>query len=141
MPRKDPEKQKQYMKQYWKKNKERHNKMKKERYHNNKEAYNQKRRQYYQQNRESELARIRIYQQSPTYIKSRRIKDWDYQGIIFHDMDLLHDIYEQTTHCDNCDVFLQGLGNDRKCLDHDHSITDDENVRNVLCSRCNLTRR
>ena len=126
MPFKDKEKKRQYHKQWRDKNKKKRNLRQREHYH---------------QNREAEIARARIYQQTPKYIKSRRIKDWNYQGIIFHDMDLLHDIYEQTTHCDNCGVFLQGLGNARKCLDHDHSITDDENVRNILCNRCNIIRR
>ena len=138
---KDPEKRKEYDRQYHNKNKETHNKMKRKRYHNNKEAYKQQRREYYQKNREAELARIKRYQQTPRYIKSRRIKDWNYQGIIFHDMNLLHDIYEQTTHCDNCNIFLQGRGDEKKCIDHDHSICDDENVRNILCQRCNLNRR
>ena len=139
----DKEKKKQYMKKYYQKNKEKRKEYyrQKNKGYRDRPAYNQQRREHYQQNREAQLARIRIYQQTPQYIKSRRIKDWNYQGIIFHDMDLLHDIYEQTTHCDNCSVFMQGRGNERKCLDHDHSICDDENVRNVLCSRCNLTRR
>ena len=141
---KNKEKRKQYMKQYWEKNKKKINvykKPKEKQYREkNKEAINLQQRQWYQKNRDEQLARTRAYQQTPKYLKYRRIKDWNYQGIIFHDMDLLHDIYEQTTHCDNCNVFLQGKGNARKCLDHDHSICDDENVRNVLCNRCNLTR-
>ena len=121
MPRKDKEKRKKY-------------------YQKNKAVINQRRREQYHQNKEAQLARVKIYQQTPKFIRYRRKKDWIYQGIIFHDMDLLCDIYEQTTHCDQCNVLMQGLGNYRKCLDHDHSITDDENVRNILCNRCNLTR-
>ena len=97
----DKEKKKQYSKKYWEKNKAVHNQRKREKYHLNKEV---------------ELAKFRAYQQQPKYLKYRRIKDWRYQGIIFHDMDLLHDIYEQTTHCDNCNVFLQGKGNEKNVL-------------------------
>ena len=72
------------------------------------------------------------------YDRSRRIYKWKYQGIIFHDYDLLHDIYIQTTHCDLCNIFLTNDNSSaQKCLDHDHSITDDNNVRNVLCRSCN----
>ena len=128
------------MKKYYQKNKEAFCQKNKQYEKGNREAINQRKREHYAKNKEAELARFRIYQQTPKYLRYRRKKDWNYQGIIFHDMDLLVDIYDQTTHCDNCGVFLQGKGNARKCLDHDHSICDDENVRNVLCNRCNLTR-
>jgi len=70
--------------------------------------------------------------------KSYRIYQWKVRGIIFHDYDLLYDIYLQTTHCDRCDRLLtMDNGSAQKCLDHDHTITDDINVRNILCKKCN----
>jgi hypothetical protein len=69
----------------------------------------------------------------------RRIGQWKSRGIIFHDYDLLHDIYTQTTHCDRCKCCLtMDNGSTQKCLDHDHTITDDINVRNILCKNCNF---
>ena len=76
--------------------------------------------------------------------KTYRVYQWKKQGIIFFDYDLLHDIYLQTTHCDNCNCLLtydRYTTNTTKCVDHDHSITDDNNVRNILCNCCNIKRR
>jgi len=73
--------------------------------------------------------------------KSTRISVWKHRGVIFHDYDLLYDIYLQTTHCDECKCELNTNTYTRKCLDHDHDITDDENVRNILCMCCNTKRK
>ncbi len=111
MPFKDPVKQKEYYKQYYIKNKEKIKKQKKE------------------------------HQQSSKGHKLYRIIGWKHQGIIFHDYDLLYEIYLQSTHCDECKCLLNTNTYTRKCVDHDHSITDDENVRNILCHCCNSKRR
>ncbi len=96
---------------------------------------------YRKDNKEKRAAYDKEFRKTPIGIKTHTISSWKHQGIIFHDWDLLYDIiYMLTSHCDNCNVFLEGNGNDRKCLDHDHSITDRDNVRNVLCSRCNVKR-
>jgi len=70
--------------------------------------------------------------------KSRRISSWKSQGILFHDYNLLYEIYFKTTHCDECKCLLNQCSKSRKCMDHDHDITDDENVRNILCLSCNF---
>tara|TARA_R110002096_G_scaffold127750_3_gene275730 strand:- start:30 stop:335 length:306 start_codon:yes stop_codon:yes gene_type:complete len=80
------------------------------------------------------------YRQTEQGKKTDRISDWKRQGIIFHDFDLLHDMYLQTTHCDVCKCLLNQCGKSRKCVDHDHDITDDDNVRNILCNSCNRKR-
>jgi len=123
---KDKGKKKEYDKQYREKNKEK---------------IAQKKKEWYEKHREKRKQHQKEYRQTPEGIKSHTITQWKHQGIIFHDWDLLYDIiYMLTSHCDNCNVFLQGRGNDRKCLDHDHSITDRDNVRNVLCCLCNIRR-
>jgi len=76
----------------------------------------------------------------PIYKKRVLINRWKHRGIIFHDYDLLYDIYLQTTHCDECKCLLNQCQKSRKCVDHDHSITDDYNVRNILCNSCNRKR-
>jgi len=140
MPRKDPEKRKEYNKKYHEKNKEKELQRMKEYYEKHKEEILQQRKKYNEKNSEKKSQYMKEYLQTPEGKKSLTISQWKRQDIIFHDWDLLYNIYMETTHCDNCNVFLQGRGNDQKCLDHDHSITDDENVRNVLCSRCNIIR-
>jgi hypothetical protein len=78
------------------------------------------------------------------HLKPSRIHKWKSRGVIFHDWDLLYEIYLQTTHCDECKCLLtydRYMRNTTKCLDHDHTITDDNNVRNILCHCCNNKRR
>jgi hypothetical protein len=112
---------KQYMKEYREKNKEKLKKYKKE---------------YREKNKE----KLKKYHQTDKYKKKCRIAKWKYYGIIFHDWDLLHEIYIQTTHCDECKCLLNQCVKSRKCVDHDHTITDDNNVRNILCHCCNRKR-
>lgn len=109
-------------------------------------------RKYYQKNKARLLKqkndyaknnknKISKYRQTPEYKKSNTISTWKYIGIIFHDWDLLYDIiYSLTSHCDNCGVYLEGNGSNKKSIDHDHSIIDRDNVRNVLCHSCNVRR-
>jgi len=98
------------------------------------------RKQYDKKYREKHKEKIKKYRQTEKYKKSDRISDWKRQGILFHDFHLLHDIYLQTTHCDGCNCLLNQCGKSRKCVDHDHDITDDNNVRNILCHSCNVKR-
>lgn len=93
-----------------------------------------------QKQREKKIQMIRMWEREnpEKRTKSNRIYTWKVRGIIFHDYDLLHDIYLQTTHCDRCDRLLtMDNCSAQKCLDHDHTITDDINVRNILCKKCN----
>jgi len=116
MPFSDPEKKKEYMKKYDKHYREK-----------NKEYYKQYYRQY-----------MKEYINTSKGKKVTRISSWKTQGIIFHDYDLLYDIYIHTTHCDYCKCELDKCNKSRKCLDHDHSTTDIENVRGILCFHCNV---
>ena len=128
------------------------NKEKKKQYYlDNKEKINQRSRDYFNENRErinlqkkefrkNNQEKIREYQLSPERMKTQTIRQWKLQDIIFFDYDLLYEIYINTTHCDKCEVEFPNsrkLTADSRCLDHDHSITEYDNVRNVLCFRCN----
>lgn len=74
--------------------------------------------------------------------KEQRICKWKRWGIIFHDWDLLYDIYTECKVCDYCKCVLKSgftyQSSNTKSLDHDHSITDYDNVRGILCQVCNL---
>jgi len=143
MPYKDPEKAKEYRK----KNKEKVKEYQKEYYLKNREKVLQREKQYQLKNKEKiqeyKKKHQKEYNKSEIYKKSHRIFGWKKQGIIFHDWDLLYEIYLQTTHCDNCNCLLtydRYFRKTTKCMDHDHSITDNENVRNILCHSCNNKR-
>ncbi len=114
MPYKDPEKAKQNKKEYREKNKEKLKQRKKE------------------------------YQQSPEGIKSNRIRHWRSRGVICDNWNALYDHYTKTSYCDFCRCELS-IDKQRtpntKCLDHDHTITDRPNFRNILCQSCNVKRK
>ena len=114
MPYKDPEKQKQYCRQYNLKNKE-------------------KIKEYYKE-----------YYKTESGIKSVRINRWKARKVITDDWDALYDHYLKTSFCDFCKIKLsydKHMTATTKCLDHDHTITDRPNFRNILCHPCNVKRR
>ena len=124
MPFKDPNKKQEYDKEYREKNKEKIKEYQKE---------------YKQKNKEQ----IKEYERTPQRKKLKIIAQWKYQGIIFFDYDLLYEIFINTEYCDLCNVKLTtGLKPTKttRCLDHDHSINDCENVRDILCHSCNVKR-
>ncbi len=132
MPYKDPEKKKLKDREWREKNKERKKQIAKQWYENNKEKNKEKHRQYNKEWTKTEQGK-----------KSMRIGKWKNRGIIFFDYDLLYDIYINTSHCDNCNCKLTEdklPTKTTRCLDHDHNITDYDNVRNILCTSCNIKR-
>ena len=71
--------------------------------------------------------------------KTDIISLWKSRGVIDDDYDLLYEYFITQTNCWICDkVFNKDIVMDRKCLDHDHDITDDNNVRYICCNYCNL---
>jgi len=81
------------------------------------------------------------YRKTEKGLIAMRITNWKNRGIIFSDYHLLHDIYINTTHCDVCKIKLtedKKRKNTTRCLDHDHTITDCENVRAIVCNECNM---
>jgi len=119
MPRKDKEERKAYDKEYSAKNKEKRKAQRKE---------------YYQKNKEKiALTKKEHRANNPD---KYRIKEWKYQGIIDDDFPLLEKVFDKETHCWIC---LEEYSKTRiKCLEHDHSIKDEPNVRYICCHKCNL---
>ncbi len=129
------EARKQYMKEYYKNNKEK----RKEYYEANKQYYKEKDKKYYEANKEKIKEKIKQYRQTEAGIKSLRIDNWKYRGVISEDYDELYEMYINTTNCEECNVeLIEGShGNNKRCLDHCHKTGK---FRNVLCHTCNVKR-
>jgi hypothetical protein len=106
-----------------------------------KEEIKEYKRQYYLKNKEKMSQANKEYnneyRKTETWKKSHRISNWRSRGILCFDWDLLNDLFLLTTHCEFCNCELNKCPKSRKCLDHDHTITDRFNVRGVLCNSCN----
>ena len=101
-------------------------------------------RQYNLKNKEKIKEHMKEYYQTESGIKSYRINRWKARGIITDDYDAMYDHYIQTSFCDECKIELtydKHITKTTKCLDHDHTITDRPNFRNILCHPCNIRRR
>ena len=108
MPYKDPEKRKQYQKQYREKNKE-------------------KRKEY-----------LKEYRQTPQGRKTKRISNWKQYGVIHQNFDELYEKFINTEFCELCNIKLtedKRTTPTTRCLDHDHNTGE---VRNILCNSCNV---
>ena len=92
------------------------------------------------QSKEEKAAYNKKYYQTPAGIKSNRKTTWKYQGIIFDDVDEFYEKFLSTTHCEICKKKLtvdKRNTHSTRCVDHDHNITDKENVRYICCNACN----
>ena len=121
----------------------------------NKVVKKESNRRYYLKNKEKEKLRTKKYTQNNPQVKKRyyqsekgkksnRILNWKNSGVITPDWDALYDHHLKTTLCDFCNVVLtydKKTTATTKCLDHDHSITDAPNFRNILCNSCNVKRK
>lgn len=117
MPYKDKDRDKQYKKEYYHKNKERlkkynkdHNK---EYYQKNKEVIKRKKREYKQNNKE--------------YIEERRCKKT--YNLTFEEIDQI-----LITQNHKCLICGKSLMETKRCIDHDHKTGK---IRGILCDMCN----
>ena len=103
---------------------------------------------YYSRNKERVLARCKAYvaknkekhkanckRWKLNNLDKNRISQWKLRGVIDGDFDLLNKVYEKETNCWICGVEYSKKR--LKCLEHDHSIKDDDNVRYICCNVCN----
>jgi hypothetical protein len=70
--------------------------------------------------------------------KNERIYSWKKKGIIANDWNTIYDRYVNTDKCDFCEKFIDGI---TKHLEHNHYITNDENIRGIVCPKCNTIKR
>ena len=71
--------------------------------------------------------------------KSILIRLWKKRGILTENWDDLYKLYDETTHCQKCNVLLGRPGDKsghHKCLDHDHNT---HKFRMILCNKCNCS--
>jgi len=76
---------------------------------------------------------MRQYRSTPNGKKRCVIADWKHQGLK-GDYENIYERFINTKYCDKCNVFLEGKGGNRRCMDHDHTTGQ---FRMVCCSRCN----
>ena len=90
--------------------------------------------------KEERRSKLKEYYQTPKGKKSNRKAAWKKQGIIINDDDKFYEKFLSTTHCQICKKKLTidtKTTHSTKCVDHDHAITDKENVRYICCNACN----
>jgi len=76
----------------------------------------------------------------PSYHKKNMKYQWKKSGIIFNGM--FEEIYDIYINCSECDYCKKPFKSSRhRHLDHDHDITDEYNIRNILCNNCNNNKK
>jgi hypothetical protein len=124
---------KQYFKQYKIDNKEKIKQYAKQYNIDNKKQKAEDNKQYYLDNKE------KLKQYHINNPKVKIISQWKRLGIIDDDWDGLYDYFIKETNCWICDkVYNKHNKMDLRCLDHDHDITDDNNIRYICCGYCNI---
>ena len=92
------------------------------------------------QSKEERRSKQKVYEKTPKGEKVSKKSKWKYQGIIIKNFD---EFYEKFLSIKNCQICKKKLTVDKKMthstrvVDHDHNITDKENVRNICCHACN----
>ena len=65
---------------------------------------------------------------------------WKYQGMVFDG--LFDEIYNIYIHSGNCDICNNPfLSTKDRHLEHNHSLDQEFNIRGVVCSSCNITKK
>ena len=129
------EKNKEKKAEYYKKNREKIAEARKEYRETNQEQIKEKKAEYYKKNREKIVETNKEYRETPEGRKSHFKSCWKSRGLDIDTFYYVYPIYLATTHCDRCNVLLEGIGNNKKCMDHCHATGM---YRNTVCKKCNL---
>jgi len=87
--------------------------------------------EYYEKNRDYQ----KKYRQTPEGRKVYLKTSWKRRGLDMDTFYYVYPIYINTTHCDRCNVLLEGIGSNKKCMDHCHATGM---YRNTICNSCNV---
>ena len=82
------------------------------------------------------------YRQTDSFKYSVKIQGWKQIGIISSDWEKTYKLYNDATHCQNCNVLFstkKERSNTSRCLDHDHSNKKSHNIRAIICHYCNVS--
>jgi len=92
---------------------------------------------YYLANKELYIQRAYKWKKEnlTSFKKTTDLTNWKKRGIISNDWEKTYDYYINCFYCEWCDKEFDCNAN--RCLDHDHDINDDVNIRGVLCRGCN----
>jgi len=142
------EKRKQQVKDYYQANKEKVKEYQKDYNENNRDKLNERQKELYKKDpekiqknnkkwRDNNPEKVKAYEESDLYKKQCKIRRWKHQGIIHNDWENIHDIYMDTNNCDYCKKQFKNTL-DRN-LDHNHNITESNNIRGILCRVCNTS--
>jgi len=127
-------------KEYYEKNKDKFKKYNKEKhqeyYEKNKEYYKNYHKSYYQKNNDKIKKNKQIYRKTPQGKRVDIISNWKSIGIIADNYDEWYEKYLICNECNFCDKKFKNTKD--KHLDHNHTINDCENIRGVLCCKCNI---
>jgi hypothetical protein len=142
MPIKDPEKLKEYKRQYYLKNKEKLRIKNKEYRENNKDKNSEYQKEYRKNNKEKLTEYRKEYEKNyygtDEYWKTHRISNWKKIGVIHDNYDDLYKKFIDTDNCELCNIKLTydtPSTKTTKCLDHNHKTNE---FRNILCWDCNI---
>tara|TARA_R110000772_G_scaffold40536_1_gene94910 strand:- start:146 stop:583 length:438 start_codon:yes stop_codon:yes gene_type:complete len=116
------------------KNKEYYKQRYKKHYEKNTEYYIDKNKQYRENNKEKHKEYMKEYNETPEGKKAQTKSNWKSYGLDMDTFYYVYPIYLATTHCDRCNVLLEGIGNNKKCMDHCHATGM---YRNTVCKKCN----
>jgi len=111
-------------------------------YYENRDSIKVRVKDYYNNNKDECLKRVKKYREENYYEwdKRQKISIWKKRGVHHDNMGELYDYYFTCEKCELCGCELTGgLTSTGKCLDHDHSKTEN-NFRNVCCRKCNNNR-
>ena len=134
MPFKDPEKRREYFRNYAKRKYA-------EKTQQEKDEINRKKRQNYQKKKEYITKQKQEYRKTEKYKKQETIYNWKRRDLIetwYYTYDSLYEYYKNQTHCELCKcVFAEGKSrvSNSKCMHHNHKSNEFEMI---VCHACNL---